>query len=156
MLRSFKQRMTRLRKYLLPISCCFLLAVTGCATQPKSEDFLQPVSLQERSIQTRIYPAADEIQILNACADLLLDNGFRIIEVESRLGWIEAVKMKAVSGAGFYGARASVVTYKVRGRADAVAVRVIFFFRRKVEDPAIYQEFFLKLSQAVFIEAEQI
>ena len=82
--------------------------------------------------------------------------GFRIEEVESRLGWIDAIKIKVVQYQGIFGARASVVTRKVRGRPDAVAVRVIFYCRGKVEDPAIYQEFFLKLSQAVFLEAEQL
>ena len=93
---------------------------------------------------------------MNACADLLLDNGFRIRDVESRLGWIDASKMKVIQYQGFYGAHASVVTRRVSGRPGAIAVRVIFHRFEKVDDPAVYQEFFLKLSQAVFIEAQEL
>ena len=136
--------------------CWVLLVIAGCQTVPKYEQFFQPVSLKERSIQTRIYPTDDEVKILSACTDLLLDNGFRIKEIESRLGWIDASKIKQIQYVGPFGAHASVVTRHVRGRSGAIAVRVIFHHRGKVKDPAIYQEFFLRLSQAIFLEAQQI
>lgn len=148
--------MNRLWKFNLVWGCCVLLVIAGCQTVPKSEEFFQPVSLEERSIQTRIYPTDDEVKILSACVDILLDNGFQIKEVESRLGWIDASKIKHIQYGGLFGARASVVTRHIRGRSGAIAVRVIFHHKGKVKDPAIYQEFFLKLSQAIFLEAQQI
>lgn len=156
MLRDFERAMNLFRKFYSVWGCCVLLVIAGCQTLPKSEEFFQPVSLEERSIQTRIYPTDDEVKILSACADLLLDNGFQIKEVESRLGWIDASKIKQIQYVGLFGAHASVVTRHVRGRSGAVAVRVIFHHRGKVEDPVIYQEFFLKLSQAILLEAQQI
>ena len=156
MLHVFKRTMNLLWKYNIIWGCCVLLAIAGCQTVPKYEEFFQLVSLEERSIQTRIYQTDDEIKILSACTDLLLDNGFRIKEVESRLGWIDASKIKHIQYVGLFRAQASVVTRHIRGRSGAIAVRVIFHHQGKVEDPAIYQEFFLKLSQAIFLEAQQI
>lgn len=147
--------MIQISKFTPVWACCLLLMVVGCQTS-KPADFFQPVTLQERSIQTRVFETDDEIKILNACADLLLDNGFRIREVESRLGWIDAAKIKVTIYGGIYGAHASVVTRRVSGRPNAIAVRVIFHRFEKVDDAAVYQEFFLKLSQAVFIEAQEL
>jgi hypothetical protein len=129
----------------------------GCQTLPKPEDFFQPVSLQERTMQTRLFATDDEAKLLGACADLLLDNGFQIKEAESRLGWINAYKVKRLhSQAMPRWVSATVVARQVRIPPGTVAVRVIFRTGAMVKDPAVYQEFFLKLSQAVFIEAQQI
>jgi hypothetical protein len=114
-------------------------------------------------MQTRIYPTNDEIYILKACAELLLDNEFQVKEAESRLGWIDASKFKVVQNLNFYAfVNVSVVTLPVQGRSGAIAVRVIFYQVTPgqgismVKELAIYQEFFVKLSKALFLEAQQI
>ena len=155
MLRSFKRAMTFSRKFAAVWGCGLLLAVAGCQSTPKPEDFFEPVTLEERTIQTRLFETDEEIMILNACADLLLDNGFQIGEVESRLGWVGAFKVQQFQGM-FRRVAASIVTRKVPGRPGVVSVRVIFYDWLRVEDPAVYQEFFIKLSQAVFLEAQPI
>jgi hypothetical protein len=149
--------MILLRKFCLLWGCCVLLVITGCQTAPKPEEFFYPVSLEDRQMQTRIYPSNDEIHILKACTDLLLDNDFQVREAESRLGWIDAAKFKA-----FQWILVDVVTRPVQGRSEAIAVRVTFQvikFRQgifRVKDPAIYQEFFAELSKTLFLEAQQI
>ena len=149
--------MAPLRSYISVLGCCALLMCGGCQTLSKPENFFQPESLQERTMQTRLFATDDEAKLLGACADLLLDNGFQIKEAESRLGWINAYKVKRVSSQAMpRWVSATVVTRQARVPSGIVAVRVIFWTGGKVKDPAVYQEFFLNLSQAVFLEAQQI
>ena len=162
-LRVSDQTMILLRKFCVLYSCCVLLVIAGCKTVPKPEEFFHPVSLEERQMQTRIYPSNDEIYILKVCADVLLDNDFQVREAESRLGWVDASKFKVVQYLNFYAfVYVSVVTLPVQGRSGAIAVRVIFHQVKPgqgvlmVKDPAIYQEFFANLSKALFLEAQQI
>ena len=155
MLRGFKRTMALSQKFRSARWCFALLVIAGCQSVPKPDQFFQPVSLEERSIQTRIYATDDEVKILGACADLLLDNGFQIREVDSRLGWIVASKTKQIQNVPHW-ILANVVTRQVRGGSEAVAVRVIFYQWQKVDDPDSYQEFFSKLSKALFLEAQQI
>ena len=151
------------------MACCLLLVITGCQTVPSSGDILESIIMEELYRQTRIFPTDDEIRILNACVDLLLDQGFQIKEVESRLGWIDGSKVKRIDMQGIVGlqsAHASIVTRLIRGHSSSVAVRVIFHcpvYRSRdfqilteVKDQAVYQEFFSKLSQAIFLEAQQL
>lgn len=162
-LRVFELKMIRFRKFTLLWGFLVLLVFAGCQTVPKPEGFFHPVSLEERQMQTRIYPSNDEVHILKVCSDLLLDNAFQIKEAESRLGWVDASKFKVVQILNFSAfVYVSVVTRPVQGRSGAIAVRVIFHQVKPgqgiitVKDPAIYQEFFAQLSKALFLEAQQI
>ena len=157
----------------------------GCASGiPKDVLALRPQSLEWRQRSTRRYFTTDEKQILAASAGLLQDLGFTIDNSESDLGLIVASKeRKAVEGGQVAGKvvmailfradvpidrnqkfRASVVTHP-SGREIAVRVtfqRIVWNDRNEIsklellDDPKIYQEFFDKLSQAVFLEAHQI
>ena len=161
------------------------LFAAGCRTScPKEALQLSPESLAHRQLQTRRFDTSDESKILSACAGLLQDLGFNIDEGESELGLLVASKQRsAVETGQVVGAvilmalfktdvpwdetqklRACVVT---RPLAGDLAVRVTF--QRvvwnndgkisKLEglfDPEQYQEFFIKLSKAVFLEAHEI
>jgi len=157
----------------------------GCASRiPKDALALRAQSLEWRQRSTRRFSTTDEKQILAASAGLLQDLGFTIENSESDLGLIvasmdrTAVESGQVAGKVFVFLllridvpidrnqkfRASIVTHPI---GNEVAVRVTF--QRMVwndrnniskleplDDPKLYQEFFDKLSHAVFLEAHHI
>jgi len=147
---------------------------------------LSASALQDRQLQTRRFGTKDEERLLRASAQVLQDLGFQIDESESRLGVIVSSKNRDATEAGqvvaavfitiLFGAymptdrnqkiRASLVTLPVDGGQDT-AVRITF--QRLVwntrnelttieglKDPKIYQEFFDKLGQSVFLTAQEI
>jgi hypothetical protein len=164
----------------------FLISVffiTGCQTIPKDALTLSPEAkvLSQRQIQTRKYQTPDEAKILAACAGLLQDMGFNIDESETELGLISSSKMRSANTVGqtlvaiLIGVpaerqqqiRACVVTRPVGETGESVAVRITFqrivwdiewhvTRSESLTDPKIYQEFFDKLSKAVFLEAQEI
>lgn len=153
---------------------------------PKDALKFTPESLRDRQLQARRFDTQDESNLLSACAALLQDLGFTIDESETRLGMIMASKDRSAVTAGQVTAqiilalmgsyvpkdrnqkmRASVVTHPAGEKGEAIAVRVTFqrivwneqgnvTKRERLNDPEIYQEFFEKLSKAVFLEAHQI
>ncbi len=162
-----------------------LFLIVGCQTIPKDALTLSPESLAERQMQTRKYETTDEGKILAACAGLLQDMGFNIDESETNLGLIVASKQRSAENAGQIVAaviiaalgggampvdkeqkmRASVVTRPIG--ENYIAVRVTFqrivwnthgqvTKSESINDPGVYQEFFEKLSKAIFLEGQEI
>jgi len=152
---------------------CAVLALAGCSTMPESEAFFEPVSLKQRQTQTRFYEAVGDIRVLQACIALLLDNGFQINQVENRLGWVHAYKVAHSnplnSGAFshlmgvFY---ATVVTRTASNRPGVTQVRVTFHGAdyadvsaqgdfHLIDNPVVYQDFFNRLSKALFLKAQR-
>jgi hypothetical protein len=147
---------------------------------------LSPESLEERQLQTRRFETEDEAKLLSASAALLQDLGFTITKSVTSLGVITASKDRSAVEAGqvvlafllsvlaqqsvpydeTQKMRVSVVTQPL-GDGKSTAVRVTFqrivwnthkqiSKREQLNDPEIYQEFFSKLSKAVFLEAHQL
>jgi hypothetical protein len=147
---------------------------------------LSPESLKNKQLQTRTFDTDDEKKILSASAAVLQDLGFNISESESKLGLIVASKQRtAVDGGQIAGAvvialltgaimhvdraqsiRVCLVT-RPGEKSKSVSVRVTFqrvvvntanqvTKNEAVIDEDIYREFFEKLSQSVFLEANQI
>jgi hypothetical protein len=163
-----------------------LLALCGCADKiPKDALQLQPDSMKLRQLQTRSFDTSDEMQLLSAGAGVLQDIGFAIDESETHLGLIvgskdrDAVESGQVAGAivmaVLFGAytpidknqkiRASLVTRENGAKKINVRItvqRLIWDTTGKlsriesVEDADIYQQFFEKLSKAVFLNANNI
>jgi hypothetical protein len=169
-----------------PIALVAMGLMAGCApTVPPEVLQLPPTFLQDRQIQTRRFATSDEEKIQRASAQVLQDLGFQIDESETRLGVIVASKTRdARDGDQIAGAmlaawvlhvhvptdrlqriRASLVT-RPAGNTE-VAVRITFqrlvwdsdnelSTVEGVNDPAIYQEFFDRLSQSAFLTAQGI
>ena len=147
---------------------------------------LQPGALELRRVQTRRFETTNEHQLLTASLEVLQDLGFEVDESESDLGLIVASKNRDATSTGqMLGAfilnatsedndvtydveqkiRASVVTRP--GGKNGTLVRVTFqrivwdnrgaiSGNQSIEDPKLYQEFFVKLSTSVFLTAFDI
>lgn len=143
-------------------------------------------TLKQRQLQTRKFDTQKEGDVLSACAALLQDLGFTLDESETELGMLLGSKERDATDAGQVTAmifvallgggampidsvqkmRASVIT---RLNEDGTSMLVRVTFQRVVwntqgqvttsesmNDPEIYQEFFSKLSKAIFLEAHEI
>jgi len=177
MLRGMRGALARL------LWSCLLL---GCVGIPKDALVLSPEALADRHMQTRRFDTGDEVMILRACGALLQDFGFNLDDSETALGMLVASKERsAVEPAqvatalafALLGAqypidtkqlmRASVISRPIGEQSEQIAVRVTFqrivwnsqnqvTKREGIRDPAAYQEFFDKLSKAIFLEAHQL
>lgn len=135
-------------------------------------------------MQTRRYEGSNENDILSASAGVLQDLGFQINESETRLGVIvgskdrDAMETGQVAAAvviALLGGGAMAIDDKQKINASLVVkpdhnsffVRITFQRMvwntqnqlSKIEglrDPAMYQEFFDRLSKSIFLEANKI
>jgi len=143
-------------------------------------------TMEMRRMQSRRFDAGDEKKILAASAGLLQDLGFNIEETSSELGLLVASKDRSAVETGqvitsvvvalLTGAatpydkdqrfRASITT-QVSEDKKSVIVRVTFqrtvwnnqkqiTRNEALSKPEQYQEFFQKLSKAVFLEANDL
>lgn len=174
---------SRVRAVLALIAICLLVA---CANRvPKEALQLSPDSLAQRQLQTRKFDTKNEKELLIAAASLLQDMGFQIDRSEMKLGVIVGSKSADAKNAGeiasavmlgiLLGAnvpwadkqnvRASIVTKPSGKKETSLRVtfqRTIWNSEGKVHkieginDPELYQDFFDKLSKAVFLQANQI
>lgn len=163
-----------------------VLALLGCEHKiPKEALMLREESLGLRHLQTRRFETSEEKRLLSAGSAVLQDLGFVLDEAETELGVIVGSKQRDAQDAGqivgsiliggLLGAhvpwdkeqkiRASVVTRPITDRSIALRVtfqRVVWNSDGKIskteglEDSKMYQEFFDKLSKAVFLEAHEI
>ncbi len=171
---------------LATIASTVLPALSGCAYHiPKEALTLQPEAASLRRLQTRRFDTSDESELLQASLSVLQDLGFELDESEAKLGLLVASKNRDATDAVqitnkiivgvFVGTnipvdvtqriRISLVTRAMSPRESAVRIT----FQRMVwndlgqisrieslEDPALYQEFFSKLSKSLFLEAHNI
>lgn len=155
-------------------------------TIPKEALQLSPDSLQRRQLQTRVFQTPDEADLLSASAALLQDLGFNLDESEVSLGVIVGSKERDATEAGqvvgaiflavLIGAnvpwdkeqkiRASVVSRALEERNGyalrLTMQRIVWNTQGQIsrteplDEPEFYQEFFGKLSKAVFLEAQEL
>jgi hypothetical protein len=139
----------------------FILAIvlltlfTGCATPPEQGVMSGAESqLKMRSIQTRAFDTSDRQKVLRAVIATLQDLEFFIDSADASLGSVTARKFNIASGV----VNDLKVTVTVRPRdGGQTLVRMNAEFNRKpVEDPEVYQRFFVALGKSLFLSAQQV
>jgi hypothetical protein len=178
--------MSKSAKSFISCLLCTIVLAGCAQTIPPEALQLSPDSLERRQTQTRVFETNDEAELLSASAALLQDLGFNLDESEVELGVIVASKNRDATEADQVAAsivmaallgvampwddeqkiRAAVITRKLEDR-DGFAVRltmqrIVWNTQGQVsqteplDDPEMYQEFFSKLSKAVFLEAQEL
>ena len=162
----------------LAILAAIVLGLSSCQTIPSIDQQTRALTLSNQSLssrqhQSRRFDTGDEAKILTACAGVLQDLGFIITESSSSAGLLVASKdrSRAEPGQKFWAAmggqriRISVVTTPLKTKTVLVRVtfqRIIWHAQSQfsrvesINDPLIYQEFFNRLSQSIFLEAHQL
>ncbi len=164
----------------------FAVPLSACnQTIPKEALQLTNESFQLRQLQTRSFDTSNEKKLLTSGAGVLQDLGYNIDESETSLGVIVGSKDRDATEAGQVAAaifvaalgggsmpidknqkiRASLITHPAGKNTTKLRVtfqRIVWNTQgqvsktQSIEDPEIYQEFFSKLSKAVFLEANEI
>lgn len=139
------------------------LFVAGCAatsSQQVSALSRSNTATDVRARQTRRFDTADRALILQASLGALQDLGFSIDESDSETGIMVGSKS---SGSVL---RAQVTVRGVPNQ-DETLVRVIFQritprpgamidYGKTIDDPALYQGFFERIAQSIFLTANEI
>ena len=164
----------------LPLIPLFLL--TGCASY-KDYYKLDNQYLARRQLETRYFETNDEKSILTASAQVLQDLGFSIEESETKLGLITGSKerepystcgkvlvaLAILGGSKVYDTKQKIyVTLVSTKNATKRGYNIRVEFARviwdntnrsrieKIQDHETYQTFFDKLSQSVFLTANNL
>jgi hypothetical protein len=160
--------------------------MSGCASTPWTKYLLyQPVAssdntqLQLREMQQRVYDNPDKAKVLKAIINLLQDDQYMIKNVDTNLGYFNAVKEKTryvtdlreVPLKDIYEATVNVTEYGGKSK-----VRVTFYYKciwlahkwfgdiipekelgsTDIYDANFYQDFFMKLDKALFLEGQKL
>lgn len=161
------------------------ITVTACVPQYSTYYVLDENYLQQRQVSTRFFETEDEQLIIVSSAQVLQDLGFTIEESEIKLGLLTAHKeSEATTEAGKVGLTLlavlagtqpvwdegqkiyiTLVTTKSRIN-EGYNVRIEFakvswtntgiVTSEKINDTTLYAKFFEKLSQSVFLTANEI
>jgi hypothetical protein len=137
------------RTRLFAFSLVFLLQACAGGPQkaPKELLALNEAQMKIRSFQTRAFDVKDQNKVLRGVVASLQDLGFIVERANGPLGLVTAGKF-GPNGHGFVE-----LTVVVRAKGEEqTEVRVNALFNTKpIEDPKVYQNFFIAVERSLFI-----
>ncbi len=139
------------RKLIVSVAVVIGLAgLTGCQTTSSSQLLRANESqVQTRSIQTRAFDTTDRNQTLRTVIATLQDLGFVIDKADEVLGTVSATKLDG------YQLRMT-VTVRPRGQTQLLVRANAQYKLKAVNDPVIYQDFFVSLEKSMFLTAHAV
>lgn len=125
------------------------LVLSGCASSPHARVFESSNAVQLRSYQTRAFDTTDRQQTLRTVIAALQDLGFVIDKADAVIGAVSATKLDD------YQLRVT-ATVRPRGETQTLVRASATFGNAAVEDPGPYQDFFVVLEKAMFLQAHEV
>lgn len=141
----------RIRDLLVTSALAFgLTGLSGCQTTSSDQLLRSSGSqVQTRSIQTRAFDTTDRNKTLRTVIATLQDLGFVIDKADEVLGTVSATKLAG------YQLRMT-VTVRPRGRTQLLVRANAQYKLKAVDDPVIYQDFFVSLEKSMFLTAHAV
>jgi hypothetical protein len=137
------------------IAC--IAALSSCASSPERGVLSSPESqLKLRSIQSRAYETTDRQMVLRGVVATLQDLEFMIEAADAALGMVTARKLLLPRGTPLGSDLMLTVTVRPRGERQMLVRLNAEFNRRAVEDPEVYQNFFLALGRSLFMSGHEV
>ena len=155
----------------IAVALCALSVLSACQTVQRPA--FQPISAaQQRQLDSRWFDTKDEVQVLNAIVSVYQDLGFNVDETDVDAGLVSASKGAEKAQYSLYAGRSSGSNVRATSTtrlkpSGGIIVRTTFqamstgkdprFYRLESKGNAqIYQQFYDKLEQSLFLEAQQI
>ena len=133
---------------LLVLSAFALILTCGCTASPAVLD-AKTSQVNLRSFQSRAFDTTDKDKILRTVIATLQDLGFVVEAADEVLGSVTGTKLDK------YALRMT-VTVRPRGETQMVVRANAQFNDEAVEEPKLYQDFYVALEKALFLTAHQV
>lgn len=139
-------------------AAAWIASLSSCAPMPPERGVLtSPESqLKLRSIQSRAYDTADRQFVMRGVIATLQDLEFMIEAADAALGTVTARKFLLPRGTPLGRDLMMTVTVRPRGETQMLVRLNAEFNRKAVEDPEVYQSFFLTLGRSLFLSGHEV
>lgn len=141
----------KIKSFFLAHAMAFaVVGIAGCQTTSSNQLLRTSESqVQTRSIQTRVFDTTDKNQTLRTVIATLQDLGFVVDKADDMLGTVSATKLDG------YQLRIT-VTVRPRGNTQLLVRANAQYKLKAVDDPEIYQDFFVSLEKSMFLTAHAV
>jgi hypothetical protein len=132
--------------------------LSSCAPPPPEQGILTTSAsqLKLRSIQSRAYDTMDRQKVLRGVIATLQDLEFMIEAADAALGTVTARKFMLTRGSPAGRDLMVTVTVRPRGETQMLVRLNAEFNRHAVEDPEVYQRFFVALGRSLFLTGHEV
>jgi hypothetical protein len=167
-----------IRFTLLSVTFLFLFSCAGpyTASLYKPTDYPPGTQLQIRELQERKYDTKDMYMVMKAVLNVLQDEGYTTKSIDKELGYVQASRENArLLKPGPFSTNAIDIldaTVNVTPFGESTKVRISLHYKCVISfghgypdseysnfdlyEPTIYQDFFMKLDKALFIEGQKL